>query len=89
MASNKISQFIDGVVVHGLSFLNSKEEITEGCRLFYEIVTVNNIETYNIIQTGMYKEIKDPVEAKMNDDLLDELWYIRYHGFLIKHKGKD
>lgn len=87
MASYKISKLIDGVVVDGLSFLHNKEEIVEGCRLFYEVTEGYWGKGYK--QTGIYKEIDDPVYMAMNDDFLDEFWYIRHHGFLIKHKENE
>lgn len=89
MASNKISQFIDGVVVDGLSFLNSKEEITEGCRLFREIIIPDNYERQSYSHTGFYKEIKNPLEFKKNDPFIGDFWYIREQGFLIKHKANE
>jgi hypothetical protein len=72
-------------VVDNIEFIESADDIVEGCRLFYELVNGTR-------PTGYFKEIDDPVSFKEKDKRFRELGmnnidvetYRNHHRFCVK-----
>ena len=77
----------DDTVILNVKPLNDLEEINQNTRLFFELnnrVKIDN--SYHLIKTGYFKEIKNPLKFKEEDELLKNKNYIKHHNFVIKTK---
>lgn len=77
-----------GEVVSNVQKLSKRSDITDKTKLYYELgykKYVNRpLSDDNWIRTGKFKEIKDPIEIKEKDNMLDDSEYISHHNFVFK-----
>lgn len=76
----------NGSIVLNTIPITKKDEITEGCRLFYELGYKRNMMGGygdNWIRRGVFKEITEPEKFKQEDNMLDSKDYIEHHNFVV------
>ena len=69
------------VKLSGVTPIDSIDQITPGCRLFYELGEYDEYGTWRL--SGVFKEVKDVERMRSCDEGLLNPGYFKHHNFVI------